>query len=229
MTPNSRSAVYRLVVAALALGAVGYKLFALHLPGGFDPINFFSYFTNLTNIMLGLLYLFSGIALLRGRRPTVLDEALRGAVVVYIVFVGLVFGALLQDVPVGNLNPWVNAVVHSVTPIAAVIEWIAWPPRRRVAWDLALLWILWPAVYVGYTLIRGMWTSWYPYPFFDPAQNGGYGGVALTCAALVVALAVISALVRLRRARPPRPPAPKHRTGPQREAAPDPRPRRSRP
>ena len=49
-----------------------------------------------------------------------------------------------------------------------------------------LLWLAFPAVYLGYTIIRGALTGWYPYPFLDPSQTDGYGGVAIWCGAILV-------------------------------------------
>jgi hypothetical protein len=40
-------------------------------------------------------------------------------------------------------------------------------------------------VWVGYTLIRGAITGWYPYPFVDVTAHG-YLYVAFSCAAIAV-------------------------------------------
>jgi uncharacterized membrane protein len=61
--------------------------------------------------------------------------------------------------------------------------------------------VLWPwmglvAAYVVYTMIRGAITGWYPYPFFNPARVGGYGGVTLYCLVMLVGFVVLALLVR---------------------------------
>lgn len=58
--------------------------------------------------------------------------------------------------------------------------------RRRRVLDLDL----------SDTLIRGAILTWYPYPFFNPAQVGGYGGVALYCAGMLVGFLVLALLIR---------------------------------
>lgn len=43
---------------------------------------------------------------------------------------------------------------------------------------IVLDWLIIPLLYSGYSIIRGAISGWYPYPFFNPAQSGSYGGVA---------------------------------------------------
>ena len=48
-----------------------------------------------------------------------------------------------------------------------------------LAWN-KLLWVLaWAMLYLVYTMLRGAAVGWYPYPFLNPANVGGYGGVAV--------------------------------------------------
>ncbi|MDQ3057292.1 MAG: Pr6Pr family membrane protein, partial [Pseudomonadota bacterium] len=48
-----------------------------------------------------------------------------------------------------------------------------------------------PATYLVYTLLRGMTTGWYPYPFLNPATAGGYTGVAMYSLGIFVAFLVV--------------------------------------
>ena len=57
--------------------------------------------------------------------------------------------------------------------------------------------MLFPALYVPYSLIRGALVGWYPYPFLD-ADAQGYGSVAVTCAVMLVGLVGLSALFAAR-------------------------------
>jgi hypothetical protein len=142
-------------------------------------------------------FIVSAIRLIRNRTsPSESDVAIRGGVIVYIVFVGLVFNTLLRDVDLSSLIPWVNVVVHFLLPIAGLLDWLIWPPRRRLPLRIAFLWLVWPVVYVAYSLIRGAITGFYPYPFFNPGAVGGYGGVALYCLVMLVGFLVLALLIR---------------------------------
>lgn len=197
MTSRVAAIAFRLFFAALSLFAVGYQLFAVHVAKGYDVVNFFSYFTNLSNIFISVVFIISAVRLIRDRTDaTASDVAIRGAAVVYIAFVGLVFNTLLQGVELGDLAPWVNVICHMILPIAGLVEWLVWPPRRRIPLATAFWWLSFPAVYTVYSLARGAITGFYPYPFFNPGAVGGYGGVALYCAGMLIGFLVLALLTR---------------------------------
>lgn len=114
----------------------------------------------------------------------------------YLAFVGLVFNTLLVGADLGDLQPWVNVVHHMVMPLAVVVDWLVLPPRRRIGPAMLWPWIAPVAAYVVYSLVRGAITGFYPYPFFNPARVGGYGGVTLYCLAMLVGFVVLALLVR---------------------------------
>ena len=65
--------VGRLFFGVLTLVAVGIQFFGVHLPHGFDAVNFFSYFTNLSNIFASVVFIVGAIYLLQGREATATD------------------------------------------------------------------------------------------------------------------------------------------------------------
>jgi len=196
---NSRTAaiLYRFAFAALSLTAVFVQFFAVTVAQGLSIVNFFCYFTNLSNLMISIVFIVSAIRLLTGRTdPSDSDVAIRGGAVVYIVFVGIVFNTILADGDVGAVIPWVNTVVHIVIPIAGLVDWVIWTPRRRLPLSVTLWWMIWPVVYSLFSMIRGAIDGFYPYPFYNPDVSGGYGGVALWCLVLILAFYVLANVVR---------------------------------
>jgi hypothetical protein len=187
--------VFRLVLAALSLTGVVVQ-FVIAVQANFGIVNFFSYFTNLTNILASTVFIVSAVHLARGYETNDRDVAIRGGSVVYMVFVGIVFNTLLVGADLGELQPWVNVVHHMVMPLAVLVDWVVWPPLTRIARKTALVWTIFPAAYVVYSLIRGAITGFYAYPFFNPVANGGYGGVALYCGVMLLAFVVLALLVR---------------------------------
>ena len=85
----------------------------------------------------------------------------------------------------------VNDVVHSVMPIVVVVDWLLDPPRQRLTNRQALSWIVVPAIWLAYTLVKGPIVEKYPYPFLDPA-TGGYGSVAVYVVAILVVMALVA-------------------------------------
>lgn len=62
----------------------------------------------------------------------------------------------------------------------AVIGWLAFGPRGLTSARLALASLLFPLGWSAFTLIRGAFVHWYPYPFIDVTKLG-YGGTFVNC------------------------------------------------
>lgn len=197
MTSRHFAVVFRFAFAAAAISAMAFQLFAIHIPSGYSVFNFFTYFTNLSNILISAIFIITAVRLLTARRtPTTGDTAVRGAVVVYIAFVGLVFNTLLRDADLSDLNPVVNVILHYLLPVAGVIDWLIWPPKNRLRFRVIWSWMIFPAGYAAFSIIRGALTGIYPYPFFNPDASGGYGGVAMLCGIMLVGFFVLALVVR---------------------------------
>lgn len=176
----------RLFFGTLTLTAIVAQAIYLQQSGVLNPLNYLGYFTNLSNILAGVILIISAFYLLKSRKPSVKDDLIRGAATLYMTITGLVYITLLSGEDLGLLMPWVNIVTHIVLPLYVIADWLYQPQRTILHIKQILLWLAWPAVYVVYTLIRGSTTGWYPYPFLDSSKVDGYGGVALYCIAILV-------------------------------------------
>ncbi|MEP7064903.1 MAG: Pr6Pr family membrane protein [Gemmatimonadota bacterium] len=181
----------RLAFGILTLVAIVAQL-RVHMRGGFDVVNFFSYFTNLSNLFAAAMMLTAAGHQMRGRELSPVLESVRGASVVAMVVVGVVFSVLLRKADLGALMPWVNSTLHYIMPVVTALDWIIQPPKNRLSLRNAGTWAIFPLAYLAYTLARGAAVGWYPYPFLNPANVGGYGGVALYAIAIVVVFSVAS-------------------------------------
>jgi hypothetical protein len=183
---------------ALGLVAVGVQFVAAAQTPHFNPANFFGYFTILSNIFAALVLVY---AALRRTTPSHRLDVLRGAATVCMVLVGIVFSLLLAALE-SDIVPWVNAVVHYVMPVVLAIDWLIDPPRQRLTMRDGFWWLVFPLVYLIYTLIRGAIVHWYPYPFLDVAQTGaamvGTYVLAIFAAASILVSVVMGIGNRLR-------------------------------
>ena len=159
------------MLALVTLFAIGWQL-ALHVGASYSALNFFSYFTNLSNLFAAFVLLSSVFLGDHGSR-----DLLRYLSAANMTIVGLVFAVLLRNADLGALRPWVNVVLHYVTPSAIVLDWLVAPPAHRLSLRRAFMTLVFPAVYLAYILVRGAGTGWYPYPFLNPSDAGGYGAV----------------------------------------------------
>lgn len=176
---------YKLLFALLGFSAIVTEIATIIERGKFDFVNFFSYFTIETNVFVVITLLLSALTVAAGK-PRKFD-ALRSAVAVYIVIVGVGFSFLLAGLENVALTavPWDNTVLHYIMPAAVLVDFLIDRPQRTLSFTKSLAWLLFPVMYVVYSLTRGAITGWYPYPFLNPTTNG-IGAVALTVSYLLV-------------------------------------------
>lgn len=184
----------QLALAALVTAAITTQL-SIHIANGFNVVNFFSFFTNLSNIFAAIMLYIGAYLLIVNKKSRVYDF-FRGASVVFMAVVGVVFSLLLTGVDLGTLLPWVNTTLHYVMPIAVVAYWFIAPPKEFVRLKTAALWLAFPAIYLAYSLIRGATINWYAYPFLNPAQDGGYGAIALYSLFIFILFVVFGLILR---------------------------------
>ncbi|MFG2818315.1 Pr6Pr family membrane protein [Kitasatospora sp. NPDC048365] len=185
----------RLVFGVLAAVALGTQAYHSATRNG-SMVNFFGYFTNLSNIAAMLVLLAGAVLGLLGR-PGVPDP-LRGAVVLYMTVTGVIYAVLLSGYHLPLALPWVNVVVHKVMPVVVLADWWLVPATRRLDWRHVTSWLAFPLLYLFYSLLRGHVVDWYPYPFLDPTRRGGYGRVAGACALITLLfVAVALGIVRI--------------------------------
>ncbi len=184
--PARSSAIraYRAVGAIAVLAAIAYQLQKGLAREGITTADYFSYFTELSNLIAAGVFLYGTLSRPHPRSRIV--ELWRGAAVVYILTTGIVYAVLLSGhIPV---YPWVNTVLHRVIPIAVTLDWLIDPPHMHLRLRETLVWLAFPVIYVAYTLVRGAIVDWYPYFFVNPHRHGGYLLVAADCTAITVGI-----------------------------------------
>jgi hypothetical protein len=194
MQRNQILTITRAVSAALVVIAIVAQAIELNNNSRFDATRFFAFFTIQSNL-IGVAA-FVWLILRRGGPRSRALEVFRGAAAGYLTVTFFVVIFLLSGVDVGLQLGWVDFVLHKLFPVVVVLDLIVDSPVVRLVYRDALIWLAYPLVWTGLTLVRGAADGWYPYPFLNPA-NGGYGqvfatAVAITLGFLVVALALIA-------------------------------------
>jgi hypothetical protein len=182
-------ALFRAATAAVVIVAILYQI-RLNLDSGlFRPLRFFAFFTILSNLFAAVLWLW--LAARWKATRTRRDDLLRGASVLYLVLTFMVVVVLLSGAELQVADPRVDFIVHKLFPVLVVIDWIIDPPETDLRLRDVGLWLIFPLLWIGLTLVRGAIDGWYPYPFLDP-DNGGYRSVAYHVAAILAGLLVIA-------------------------------------
>lgn len=157
-------------------------------------LRYFGFFTILTNIAVAvsctLVYL-KGISI-KGHfltRPKTLT-----ATAVYITIVGLIYNLILrfQWAPQG-LAKLVDELLHSVIPVLFIFFWVKFVPKQDIQWKNIPAWLIYPLLYLGYTLLRGSFVNWYPYPFINVPELG-YSKALANSGMVTIVFIVIAAL-----------------------------------
>jgi hypothetical protein len=193
--------LYALVGAAI--GSFGLVLqFVVLVANAASPyplemriVNFFSYFTILSNILVA-----AGLwaaALVAEKQPLAFlrRPAVRAAAVLYIATTGVVYVLLLRGL--ATLGPWgllADRILHYAMPLIYIGWWAAFAPKGRVGFAAVAAFLAFPVLYGAYSLVRGPLVGWYPYPFLD-VDALGWGPVFLNVVLFTLAFAVGGAVV----------------------------------
>jgi hypothetical protein len=194
---NKRTALitFRLVFGVLDLVTIIFQVVYLTHHHALNIVNFFSYFTILSNVLATFVLITGAICLMRKKKSSHLADTIRSAAVLYMAVTGIVYAALLSGQNLGLLLPWVNDVLHKITPIVVVADWLYQPARTKLrVKDIPLL-LIFPIAFLFYSLIRGPIVGWYPYLFLNPSKSGGYAGVAAYCIGILILFVILSRLL----------------------------------
>lgn len=164
-------------------------------------VNFFSFFTIDSNVLAVVVSAIGAVCLIRAKGDPLWFARLRLCAVTYMTVTLVVYNLLLRSIqlPQGTTLAWSNEILHLAAPLVLIADWFFAPGRRRLEWKELGTVVVFPIVWVAYTLIRGPIAlnvlagkpTWYPYHFLDPSLSSwGYLSVAvyvLLIAALIIA------------------------------------------
>lgn len=148
-------------------------------------MDFFSYFTNTTGILVTTV---ATVALVRPSARLARPGAI-AATAVYIFVVCLTYELLLRAEAHG-LSFFTNTSLHEVMPALVIGLWLVFTPKAGLRWSEPLGWIVYPAVYIAWTLVRGAVMHHYPY-FFADVGKLGYPRALLNGAGFLAAFYVL--------------------------------------
>lgn len=178
------------LTALVALSGVVLQLVVTsRTTGGFFPanpqrvLNVFAYFTVQSNLLVGITSL---LLALRPEPGGALRRTLRLDALVGISVTGVVFHLVLRSLQdLQGLAAFADLLLHTASPLLTVVGWLLLGPRGRVDRRVAAWSVVFPVAWLSFTLVRGVATGFWPYPFVD-VDELGLGRVLVNC--LVVAV-----------------------------------------
>ena len=194
--PSNFILIYRILFAGLSwftfvASAVN---FALNYGLILEWFNSFKAFTMQTNLFIAIWFT---LAILWYNKPETLEKisgCLKGAFTLYITITFIFFAVLLA--PFYQPTGWAafsNLVLHYITPIAFIVDWILTETKLRYKWTYLPYWIIYPIGYLVFAFIHGTITGNYIYYFLDITALGILG-YALFVSILIAAGLVLGCL-----------------------------------
>jgi hypothetical protein len=182
---GSRARAWFGLTAIAAFAGVVIQLFVTtSLKTGFfhtstaRTLNVFVFFTIQSNLIVGATCL---LLTIDPTRSSLAFRAWRLTGVVAITITGLVYHTVLARL--FDLESWAlvaDNLIHTVVPVLAVLGWLIFGPRGLTSRAVVRLSVLFPIAWLTFTLIRGAFVHFYPYPFVD-VEALGYARVLINC------------------------------------------------
>ena len=152
---------------------------------------YFGYFTVWANILIALAFTASLLNPDRKLFNFFMRPAVRAALASYILMVSIVYHMLIAPYWNPQGFTWVTATgLNTVMPILYIIDWLFFAEKRPIFYKHLPYWLIFPAVYGMTSIIRGLLTNVYPYPFLNVTEIG-IGNVLLNMLGLVAVFGVV--------------------------------------
>lgn len=190
-----------MAIAALAAFALTVQLILTalnpaNLPGTLEVRlnNLFSYFTILTNLAVALTLVLP-IAAAGSRFSARLSRpAFLTGVAVAISLVSLTYELVLRRI--WDPEGWyliADTLFHDVVPLSFVGYWVLYVHKGSLSLRQVPGWLVYPAAYFVFVLLRGWMIGRYPYPFLDVTVLG-YGRTFMNAAVFLLFVVLIGAV-----------------------------------
>ena len=159
-------------------------------------INFFSFFTVLTNTLAVVVLSYALVRRDSAAKRFFLAPGISSGIAVSIVVVGLAYSLLLRHLWQPEGFQWVaDELLHDVMTLLFCIYWWRCVPKGSLRLKHIGAWVIYPLIYFGYVLLRGHLLGQYQYPFID-VDTLGYPQVFVNAGGILagfvaVALAVV--------------------------------------
>ena len=187
---------YRIMCALIAWVVLSLRFIDMLIIGEYSSIAetlfvYLGYFTVWANVLIALAFTAPLLNPDRKLADFFMRPAVRAALATYILMISVVYHMLI--VPYWNPQgfTWLTATgLNTVMPILYIIDWLFFAEKRPIFYKHLPYWLIFPTVYGVTSIIRGLLTNVYPYPFLNVAELG-IGDVLFNMFGLVAVFAVV--------------------------------------
>lgn len=198
----------RAATAILLLLAMATQIVDQSVNDVFRAEEYFAYFTIQTALVNAAVLAFAAVVILTERVETEVFTLVRTNVTAYAVVTAVVYNVLLRGLPQTGFQgiAWPNEILHVWVPLIIVLDFAIVSGKRRLPWSRLGWAVVYPLLWVAFTLVRASVDGWYPYPFLNPNEPAGVTGVVgyvIGIAGFILALGALG-IAATRRGKPDR-------------------------
>ena len=193
--------LFRLAIGVSLLGSVAWQIINRVIADRFRPTEYFVFFSIDSSIFAGVVGVIGAMVLLSGRKESERLQTIRLVATVSMIIVGVVYHALLGDSAVdpqdiGYEWPRIpNLVIHTWAPVAVVVDYFMSIKSAVPKWRKALWVIVYPLVWLTFSIVRGLLDGWWPYWFINPNSEIGVSGMITYIVIIATAFVTLGFLV----------------------------------
>ncbi len=198
------SAIYKCIYMVMCAAALIIEFGFLRERADFYTLNYYTILSNIACLVFFISSLCVLIKTLKTGRDPVYYPRTEGAIVFCIAITGIIYATMLApaDMANGNFFSFRNMALHYVGPAMVVLDWLLFSPKGCIRSTDPLRWLFIPLSYFCYILVRSIFAgnigptdSRFPYPFIDPAVQGGWGAMLCGVALIAVGMAALGYLI----------------------------------
>lgn len=182
----------RIIAGVTLLAALIFQIVDKVTNNDMIPDQYFAYFTIESAMIISVVLFVGGWMALTRESDTVLYTTIRLSILAYAVVMAGVYNGLLRGIPDEGyaVVPWPGEIMHVWIPLFVLLDWLFAPGRPALRWTALRIVVIYPLVWVAFTLVRGAITGWVPYPFFE-FETGfvSIAGYILGIAAFIIGIA----------------------------------------
>ena len=183
------------IIAGWTISAIDSGIPFIWLPG-------LKYYTIQTNLMVCVWLIFAIIWSNNPEKLKRITGPLKGAITLFITTTFVFFAIFLQALyhPTG-FAAFSNIVLHYLTPILFIVDWILTENEKRYKWKYLPFWTIYPVGYLVFSFIHGSITGDYLYPFLNISFLGITGYTIMISILIGVGLIIGCAYIGINRLR----------------------------
>ena len=144
-------------------------------------VGVFRMFTNITNLLCGIYFLFAAVSVATsknkdgGQSPFPL---VKGICTMSITLTGIIAAAVVaSEFDLHSPSGIATVLLHVITPVMILADWLVFDTKGRWKKTYPLIWLLSPAVYFAYIMISSLYMPKgtklrFPYPFLNYENLG---------------------------------------------------------